>query len=239
MIAPSILPARGGNKLLAGLSVHSDERHILQLSLSRTSLAAGACFGPDVDRVLFLEKGIVSQTIVTGRGESLEIAMIGSEGAVGLLGMGVGDCGFQFRALTAVEALQISAPSLGLACARGGELEGLLRNYSQSLLRDAVCALVCHYHHVLDRKLPRWLLVAAERLGSNRLFITQEILAEAHGVTVAAINLVLDTLEKKRLIERARGQITILNRRRLRSTACRCYLSAVMEKKYIVKTHNL
>lgn len=235
MTAPSILPARGGNKLLAGLSLHSDERHILQLSLSRTSLAAGACFGPDVDRVLFIETGIVSQTIVTGRGESLEIAMIGSEGAVGLLGMGVGDCGFQFRALTAVEALQISAPSLGLACARGVELEGLLRNYSQRLLRDAVCALVCHYHHVLDRRLPRWLLVAADRLGSNRLPLTQEILAEMLGVTQGAISRVLDALCGKRLVERTRKEIIVLSRRKLRSAACRCYSGVDQAKKIIVE----
>lgn len=106
MIATLTLP-KDGNKLLASISLCSDERHLFEISLSRTRLAAGAfIFDEDIDRVLFIEKGIVSPTIISTDGDSLGTAIIGNEGAVGLHGMGAGVYSFQVRALTAVEALQ-------------------------------------------------------------------------------------------------------------------------------------
>lgn len=225
---------------MARLSIPADEYHILGISLSRTRLAAGdALAGCGIDRALFIEKGIVSPTILTRDGAPLGIAMIGNEGAVGLPGIDSGEYGFQVRALTAVEALQISAPALGLACSRSRELEDLLRSYSQTLFSDSIITMACHYYHQLDKRLPRWLVMAAERLGSNRLSVTQEILAETLGVTQGAISMGLDTLRGKGLVERTRKEIIILSRRRLRSTACRCYLAVDREKKYIVNYRTL
>jgi CRP-like cAMP-binding protein len=240
MIAPSTPPAKVGNKLLASLPLRSEERYILQISLSRISLAAGAfIFGREIDRVLFIEKGVVSPTIITGDGETLGIAPIGREGAVGLLGIVADDYAFQVRALTPVEALQISAAALEVACSRSKELENLLRNYSEELLRDSIRTLACHYHHELDKRLPQWLLTATERAGSQRLAVTQEIIAEAHGVGVSAISPVLEGMERRGLIQRARGQITVLNRVRLRSSACGCSHAAARGKKYVIKTRSL
>src|SRR5262249_37742589 len=99
--------------------------------------------------------------------------------------------------------------------------------------------MACHYHHELEERLPRWLLMATERMGSKRLFITQEILAEAHGVTIGAISVALEALRKKGLIHHERGQVTVLTRRGLRLSACECCPSAKQEKKYVVKTHSL
>jgi CRP-like cAMP-binding protein len=240
MIAPSTPPAKGGNKLLASLPPRSEERYILQISLSRISLAAGAfIFGREIDRVLFIEKGVVSPTIITGDGETLGIAPIGREGAVGLPVIGAGDYSFQVRALTPVEALQISARALDLACSRSRELESLLRNYSENLLKDSIRTLACHYHYNLDKRLPRWLLTATERAGSQRLAVTQEVIAEAHGVGVSAISPVLEGMERRGLIQRGRGHVTVLNRVRLKSAACRCYATVELENKYVIKTRSL
>lgn len=236
------MPAESGNKLLAkaNLSIPTDERLILGISLSRTRLATGACvFDGEIDRVLFIERGIVGETIVTSDGDPLGISIIGCEGAVGLRRIISGAYGFQVRALTAVEAQQISARALGLACSRSRELEDLLRNYSQTLFIDSIVTMACHYHHDLDKRLPRWLLLAAERLGSNRLPLTQEILAETQGVTQGSVSAALDALERKGLIERARKEIIVLNRRRLKSKACRCYSTIDQEKKYIVNYRTL
>jgi len=230
---------KGSNKLLASLPV-SDKPDILEISLSKTRLAPGArIFDEEIDRVLFIEKGLVSAMVVTREGDSLGISIIGSEGVVGLTGVSASDYKFQFRALTPVDALQISAQSLTLACSTSGALEALLRNYSQRLLNDAIRTLVCHYHHDLEVRLPRWLLTATERMHSNKLYIKQEILAEAHGVTPAAISLTLEDLESNGLIARARGQIAIINRRRLRLRSCHCSPSRDQEKKYIIKTRSL
>jgi len=233
-----ILSTESVNKLLAkaNMSMAADERLIFGLSLSRICLAAGASvFDGGIDRVLFIERGIVGETIHTSDGNALGISIIGCEGAVGLRSMGSGAYGFEVRALTAVKALQISARALALACSRSRELENLLRNYSDLLLQDTIVRLACHYHHNIDRRLPRWLLMAASRLGSSRLSITQEILAETLGVTQSAISRALDTLESKGLIERARGEIIAINRRKLRSKACRCCSGIDQVKKSIVK----
>jgi CRP-like cAMP-binding protein len=236
-----ILPAESGNRLLAKaiLSIPMEERLILGLSLSRIRLAAGASvFDREIDRVLFIEKGIVGETIHTSEGDSLGISIIGREGAVGLRGMIYGACGFEVRALTPLEALQISARALALACSRSRELESLLRHYSQSLFVDSMLAMACHYHHGLSERLPRWLLTVADRLGSNRLSVTQEILAETLGVTQGAISPILDALESRGLIESARKEIILLNRKRLKSKACRCYSGIDQAKKYMLNSRD-
>lgn len=235
-----VLRAANGNKLLAkvSLSIPTDGRDILDISLSRTRFAAGE-FVFDGDHVLFIEKGITSPMALTRDGAPLGVGIIGSEGAVGLVGIGNGDYGFQVRALTAVEAFQINAQALSLACSRSRELENLLKDYSQSLFSDSILTLLCHYHHDLRVRLPRWLLVAADRLGSNRLPLTQEILAETLGVTQGAISMVLDGLRGKGLVDGTRKEIIVLNRRKLRSTACRCYLAIDREKKYVVNYRTL
>ncbi len=238
MIAPPIL-SKGVNKLLASASLRSDARQLLEISLSRTHLPAGAViFDQGIDRVLFIEKGIAGETIVTSDGDPLGISIIGREGAVGLRRMGAGAVGFQVRALTAVDAFQINARALSLACARNAELESLLQDYSQTLLSDSILALLCHYHHDLGERLPRWLLMAADRLGLNRLPLTQEILAETLGVTQGAISQVLDALHSKGLVEHTRKEIIILDRRRLRSKACPCYPAVDRQEKRIVDSRD-
>jgi CRP-like cAMP-binding protein len=241
MVAPPILPAESGNKLLtkANLSIPTDERLMLGISLSRIRLAAGASvFDGAIDRVLFIEKGIAGGSVLTSDGDPLGISIIGCEGAVGLRGMGCDAYGVQVRALTAIEALQISVRALDLACSRSKELESLLRNYSDLLLQDVIVTLTCHYYHSIDKRLSRWLLMAASRLGSNRLPFTQEVLAEAHGVTPTAINRVIGALESKGAVEHARKEIIILSRRKLRSKACRCSSAIDQEKKYIVESRD-
>ena len=234
-----ILPTESVNKLLAkaNLSMAADERLIFGLSLSRICMAAGASvFDGEIDRVVFVERGLIGETILTSEGDPLGVSIIGCEGAVGLRGMGSGAYGFHARALTALEALQISARALAMVCSRSRELEKLLRNYSDLLLQDSIVTLACHYHHNIDKRLPRWLLTAASRLGSNRLPFTQEVLAETHGVTPGAISVVLDALESNRLVERARKEIIVLDRKRLLCKACRCCSVIDQAKKYMVNS---
>lgn len=242
MTLPPTSSTKGNNKLLKSLAyVCSSAYDTLEISLSRTRLAAGSSiFDKDIDHVLFILNGVVSPIIITRDGDPLGITMIGSEGAVGLPGMVEDEYGFHVRALTDVEALQISTRALRIACSRSRELEDLLRAYYNALVRDVMITMACHYHHDLEKRLPRWLLIASERMGSNTLYITQEILTEVHGVTPGAVSVILDVLERKGLLERRmRGQITLLNRRKLRSEACRCYSSIDQGKKYIIQTHSL
>jgi CRP-like cAMP-binding protein len=241
LLMPLIVPAESRNKLLAkaNLSIPTEERLILGLSLNKTRFAAGeSIFGGEIDHILFIEQGIACETMLTSEGDPLGVSIIGCEGAVGLRGMSSGAYSFHVRALTALEALQISARGLALACSRSRELEKLLRNYSDLLLQDSIVRLACHYNHNIDKRLPRGLLTAASRLRSNRLPFTQEVLAETHGVTPGAISVVLDALESNRLVERARKEIIVLDRRRLLRRACGCYSAIDQAKKYMVNSGN-
>ena len=239
MTHPHIITIEGGNKLLASLSP-LDEWHTIEMSLSRIRLTAGATiFDGEMDRVLFIESGLILPMVITGTGESLGVAIIGSEGAVGLFEDGDGEYSFQFRAMTDVEALQINARTLSLACSRNEQLETLLRTYSQRLMKNAILVMACHYHHGLEKRLPRWLLTTAARIGSNTLFTTQNVLADAHGVTISAISHTLEDLQRKGLIQHERGQITLLNHKGLRSLACQCCPTTGQGKKYVIRTHSL
>jgi len=113
---------------------------------------------------------------------------------------------------------------------RAGPVMHLLLRYTQALITQMAQTAVCNRHHSLDQQLCRWLLLSLDRLHSNELVITQELIANMLGVRREGVTESAGNLQKDGLIRYRRGHITVLDRAGLEQRTCECY--AVVKKEY-------
>ena len=106
----------------------------------------------------------------------------------------------------------------------------LMLRYTQSLITQMAQTAVCNRHHSVDQQLCRWLLLSLDRLPSNRLTMTQELIANMLGVRREGVTEAALKLQRDGLISYARGHITVLDRPGLEERCCECY--AVVKKEY-------
>jgi CRP-like cAMP-binding protein len=113
---------------------------------------------------------------------------------------------------------------------RAGEMQHLLLRYTQALLTQMAQTAVCNRHHSVDQQLCRWLLLSLDRLPSNELTMTQELIANMLGVRREGVTEAAGHLQDAGLIRYRRGRITVLDRDKLEQRVCECY--AVVKKEY-------
>ena len=106
---------------------------------------------------------------------------------------------------------------------RGVELQHLLLRYTQALLTQMAQTAVCNRHHTVDQQLCRWLLLSLDRLPSNKLSMTQELIANMLGVRREGVTEAAGHLQKAGLIAYSRGTITVIDRAGLEARVCECY----------------
>lgn len=111
---------------------------------------------------------------------------------------------------------------------RHGGLLLLMLRYTQSLITQMAQTAVCNRHHSVDQQLCRWLLLSLDRLPSNHLVMTQELIANMLGVRREGVTEAAGKLQKLNVIKYCRGHITVLDRPRLEQLSCECY--AVVKK---------
>src|SRR5213076_2942183 len=106
---------------------------------------------------------------------------------------------------------------------RGGELQHLLLLYTQALITQMAQTAVCNRHHSVEQQLCRWLLLSLDRLPSNELTMTQELIANMLGVRREGVTLAARKLQEVGLINYSRGRILVMNRPGLEASVCECY----------------
>ena len=172
----------------------------------------------------FLVDSIVSLIYVMKDGRSAEIALVGSEGLVGVpLYMGGGSTTSEALVQSTGKAFRIGAETLQEEFARGGALQQLLLRYAQALLTQMAQTAVCNRHHSLDKQLCRWILLSLDRLPGNELTMTQELIANMLGVRREGVTEAAGKLQAAGLIRYSRGRITVLDRPGLEHRVCECY----------------
>ena len=113
---------------------------------------------------------------------------------------------------------------------RAGPMQRLLLRYTQALLTQMAQTAVCNRHHSVDQQLCRWLLLSLDRLPSNQLTMTQELIANMLGVRREGVTEAAGRLHRAGLIEYHRGHISVLDRAGLEARVCECY--AVVKKEF-------
>ena len=218
------------NRLLAALPSPDRERIYPHLKLIPTPLAEVIYEPGEVLRyVYFPTDSIVSLMYTTADGAAAEIAMVGNEGLIGIaIFMGGGTTPSRAVVQSAGSAYRLTAQELKKEFDRNGETQRLLLRYTQALITQMAQTAVCNRHHSVDQQLCRWLLLFLDRLSSNRLTMTQELIANMLGVRREGVTEAAGKLQKLGVIRYTRGQIAVLDRPKLERLCCECY--AVVKK---------
>lgn len=184
-----------------------------------------------LQHVYFPTTAIVSMQYVMENGASSEIAGVGNEGVLGVsLFMGGNTTPSRAIVQTAGHGYQLKTRVLKAEFDRGGLLQHLLLRYTQALITQISQTAVCNRHHAVEQQLCRWLLLTLDRLPSNELTMTQELIASMLGVRREGITEAAGHLQKAGCIRYRRGHITVLDRSGLESRVCECY--AVVKKEH-------
>jgi CRP-like cAMP-binding protein len=175
--------------------------------------------------VYFPLTAVVSMvTHTAGRHAPVEIGTVGFEGMVGLPAfLGV-------TTSPTAAFCQIPGRVAGLPIARFGEfltqdgrLHAMLHRYTHTMIAQLSQNVVCNMVHLVEQRAARWLLTCGDRVRSDRFPLTQEFLAQMLGVRRSTVSEVASKLQSDDLITYQRGELEILDRPRLRDTACECY----------------
>jgi CRP-like cAMP-binding protein len=167
---------------------------------------------------------IVPLHYVTESGASAETAGVGNEGVVGVsLFMGGETTSSSAVVQTAGHAYRVEGQRLKDEFNRAGLMQRLLLRYTQALLTQMAQTAVCNRHHSLEQQLCRWLLLTLDRLPTNELVMTQELVASMLGVRREGITEAAGKLQRAGLISYRRGHISVLDRSGLETHACECY----------------
>ncbi len=187
--------------------------------------------GTTLSHVYFPTTAIVSLLYVMDNGTSAEIAVVGSEGIVGIsLFMGGESTPSRAVVQSAGRGLRLKAQLMKDEFNRAGPVLHLLLRYTQALITQMAQTAVCNRHHSLDQQLCRWLLLSLDRLTGVELVMTQELIANMLGVRREGVTESAMKLQRAGLIRYSRGRITIIDREGLEKRSCECY--AVVKKEY-------
>ncbi|MDP2248594.1 MAG: Crp/Fnr family transcriptional regulator [Nitrosomonadales bacterium] len=213
------------NNLLAALA--EEEYATLHAHLELVEMPLGhVIYEPGIPQahVYFPTSMIVTLFNVMEDGATTEIAMVGNEGVVGThLFMGGETTTNSAVVLTAGHAYQLPAQILKDEFCINDSMRHLLLCYTQTQFVQVAQTAVCNRHHSVDQQLCRWLLLNLDRLPSNELIMTQEMIANSLGVRRESITEAAGKLQQAGLIEYHRGHITILDREGLEDMTCECY----------------
>ena len=228
--AASALHTPEQNHLLAALSPAERERLYPHLRLVKLPLGKALYESGDVLRnVYFPVDCIVSLLYVLESGASAEISVVGNEGLIGVaLFMGGETTPSRAIVQSAGHAYRLDGQRLKDEFHRNGGLQLLLLRYTQSLITQMAQTAVCNRHHSVDQQLARWLLLSLDRLTSQELVMTQELIANMLGVRREGVTEAAGELQSLGVIRYSRGKITVLDRPRLEQLCCECY--AVVKK---------
>jgi CRP-like cAMP-binding protein len=220
------------NRLLAALP--EKEWSLWLPSLEPVELPLGTVIyesGGKLTHVYFPTTAIVSLLYVMENGGSAEIAVVGHEGIVGIsLFMGGETTPSRAVVQSAGMGYRLKASLVMEEFNKAGPVLHLLLRYTQALITQMAQTAVCNRHHALDQQLCRWLLLSLDRLRTNELVMTQELIANMLGVRREGVTEAAGRLDKAGLIRYQRGRIIVLDRPGLEQRTCECY--AVVKREY-------
>lgn len=180
--------------------------------------------GGKLQYVYFPTTSIISLQYLLENGGSSEIAGVGNEGVVGIsLFMGGNTTPSRAIVQTGGYGYRLQSQVLMEEFNRAGPVMRLLLRYTQALITQMSQTVVCNRHHSVEQQLCRWLLLTLDRLPTNELTMTQELIASMLGVRREGVTEAAGKLQSQGFIRYRRGHITVLDRAGLERNACECY----------------
>ena len=180
--------------------------------------------GEKMDYVYFPTTAIISLLYIMENGGTAEIGIVGNDGVLGMALFLGGDTTTN-RAIiqSAGDVFRMTAADLIVEVARSGTFQKLLMRYFQALMTQISQTAVCNRLHSVEQQLCRWLLLTHDRLNSDDVVMTHDLISNMLGVRREGITLAAQKLAAKNLIRNNRGSITIIDRQGLDKAVCECY----------------
>ena len=220
------------NRILAALLPEEYAR--LADDLEFVSLTAGQTIlesGDDLTSVYFPTTCIFSLISSLKDGSSVELAMTGNDGLIGIpLVLGGDTANYRIVVQHAGGAYRLRAELMSWELNQGGNLRRMTLCYTQALMTEMAQSVLCNRHHTVDQQLCRWLLRNLDQISGMQLDVTQETISNLLGVRREGVTEAACKLQSAGLIQYRRGHITVLDRAGLESRACECY--AIVRAEY-------
>lgn len=198
----------------------NSELELVKLSRDRN------IYKPDDDFhfIYFPESAVISECQMLEDGKTLEIAMIGKEGLLGISAIFNGNATQNWIQVTIPgTAYRIGARFFQQAFETCEALQKSILDYADFYVKQISQKVVCNSYHLIEKRLCSWLIMIQRRIGDNLIHLTQEQIARFLGVHRPSVTVIMHTLRENHLIDYNRGKITILDLPNLENAACDCY----------------
>jgi CRP-like cAMP-binding protein len=180
--------------------------------------------GDRMDFVYFPTTAIVSLLYIMENGSTAEIGVVGNDGILGIeLFMGGETTTNRAIVQSAGKGLRMRSDSMKREFTLGGPFQKLLLRYTQALIAQISQTAVCNRLHTVEQQLCRWLLLSHDRLDSDKLVMTHDLISNMLGVRREGVTIAAQKLVARKLITSVRGTMTIIDRRGLETAVCECY----------------
>ncbi len=213
------------NKIL--LDLPAKERETLFPKLEFVRLEARHVLhepGDTLKSAYFCDSGLISILSVFPDGKGVEVGLVGREGFIGIpLLAGFRTASTQAVAQIDATAFRIDSETLARILPECPQLERRLQQFSQVMAMEVTQIAACNRLHEVDERLARWLLMSTDRIGSSSLALTQEVLAQMLGTRRSSVTVSAGILQRAGLIAYTRGDVEIIDRKKLEGASCECY----------------
>lgn len=192
-------------------------------------------YDESMEKVLFPTGSVISVLLEMSDGRTAEVGIIGREGMTGLA-IVLGQSSTNQRSIVQIPngALSMPAATFRAVVEAEAQLKAFSLRYAQAVLMGALQLSACNSLHPTDERCARWLLMAHDRVGDNRLRLTQEFLSQMLGVRRASVAVAASALQAAGFISYSRGQIVVRNRAGLETASCECYETMEREWKELM-----
>jgi CRP-like cAMP-binding protein len=213
------------NSVLRALSPKENQRLFAHSEQAKFTYGDILCEpGKPIRHVYFPNSGIISLLTPLDGHESVEVGLVGREGMAGMgLFLGSSISPVQMLVQGSGTATRMKAAVFCNEIKRNLVLRCELNHYLYTFMAQVAQTAACNRHHLLEKRLARWLLMTHDRAQSNEFHLTQEFLAHMLGVRRVGVTRAAGLLQEKKLISYRRGNITVLDRKGLERASCRCY----------------
>jgi len=213
------------NRILGGLPEEEFARiapHLESVTLTKDQMIY--LTGDDIEYVYLPEAGLLSLLSITETGSTIEVAMVGNEGVVGLpVILNNHVIPYEVGVRFPTEAYKIKAEVFKAEFDTGKSLHEFVLRYLNFLITQISQSSICNRFHSLEETLSRWLLTVHDHVNTDTLHLTQQIISEALGVPRTGVTVAAGSLQKGGAIRYSRGKIVIVDRSQLESNSCECY----------------
>ncbi len=225
MVASQTASVPIANRLLAALSAKDFDR--LRHDLEPVELPFKYEFavpGGQAEHVYFPFRGVMSMLVRLSGKESVEVALVGSEGMVGISSyLGSPKTFFHIICQVPGNGVRMKVNAFQKEVDRGGALATALKLFFEGLLIQMTVAGACNHLHTIEQRCARWMLMTHDRVDGTEFILTQEFLAKMLGIRRAGVNGAAASLKQKGFIGYKRGIISVVSRDGLETSACECY----------------